>query len=576
MWPRSWPSRPWPCRFADRIASLVQPRTFDFPPSLVRLLAPSDGYAAPEPLLTNRDSMNAVRPLRIPATLFAAAVLLLSGCSSNNASGTSSGGRDDASPASASPALRPYYEQKLTWRECAVPGFECASMRVPLDYAHPDPAPDNDAKADRTLDLAVSRRKAEGGQRIGSLLVNPGGPGGSAIDYLNYAALNYPAPVRTHYDMVAVDPRGVGDSEPVRCLSDPAMDRYTQTDPTPDNQSEIQALLAANRTFAAGCKKSAGPALAHLSTVDAARDMDILRALLGDKKLFYVGKSYGTFLGATYAELFPSRVGRLVLDGAVDPSVSALEANRIQGSGFELAFQAFAKDCAGRAACPLGNSPAKAGANLAELFRKLDEKPLPAGHSRSLGEAYATSGVLNALYAKEQWSGLRVALTQAEHGNGAPLLALSDQFNERDSHGHYGTLMSGLSAVNCLDLPAAAKTPDDVEKALPAFRKASPTFGTAMAWSALSCADWPVKATGQPHRIKAAGTAPILVVGTTRDPATPYAWAKSLAGQLSSGVLLSYDGDGHTAYASGSACVDKAVNAYLVDGTPPKNGTKCS
>jgi pimeloyl-ACP methyl ester carboxylesterase len=474
-----------------------------------------------------------------------------------------------ASEGQGSTALRRYYTQKLAWHTCGGAGFQCARMRVPLDYAHPDPADD--------LRLAVARKKAtDTKHRLGSLLVNPGGPGGSAIDYLQYAAYGFPEKVTSRYDMAAVDPRGVARSAPVRCLSDKGMDAYSAVDVTPDDTAEVNKLVAADTSFAAACRKSSGALLGHVSTIDSARDMDVLRALLGDRRLGYVGKSYGTLLGATYAGLFPSRVGRLVLDGAVDPSMNALQGDRAQAGGFQTAFEAFAKDCVTRSGCPLGRgSVADAGRRLATLFKKLDAHPLPTGGSRRLTEALGTTGVLSAMYDQDEWPTLRTALTKAANGDGAGLLRLSDEYYERDTKGHYSNLMAANAAVNCLDLPPALSGPAAVRAALPSFTKTSPLFGANLAWSSLTCAYWPVHATGEPRRIAAAGAAPILVVGTTRDPATPYAWARSLAAQLSSGVLLTYNGDGHTAYARGSACIDGAVDRYLLTGRTPARGTRC-
>ncbi|HEY5835378.1 alpha/beta hydrolase [Streptomyces sp.] len=526
--------------------------------------------------------MHSKRLLRIPATVIAVTGLLLSACTTGgggrqaeaSSPSTSAGASATASlkplPSQITAALAPYYDQKLSWRDCGVPGFDCTTMKVPLDYAHPVAADD--------LRLAVARKKAMGpGERIGSLLVNPGGPGGSAIDYLQYAALGYPEPVTSRYDMVAVDPRGVARSEPVECASDQQMDGYTAVDTTPDDAAEITALTKADKDFTAGCKERSAKLLGHVSTVESARDMDVLRALLGDQKLTYVGKSYGTFLGATYAGLFPQRVGRLVLDGAMDPSVNALESSRAQAGGFEVAFSAFAKDCVKRAACPLGSSSVNdAGKKLDALFASLDARPLPTGTARRLTESLGTTGVIAAMYDQEAWPTLRAALTSADKGDGNPLLKLSDSYYERDESGQYSNLMYANSAVNCLDLPPALTSPDAVERALPSFTEASPHFGTTLAWSSLLCGYWPLPATGHPQRIEAKGAAPILVVGTTRDPATPYAWAVSLASQLSSGRLLTYQGDGHTAYARGSDCIDTAVNAYLLADTLPAPDKTCT
>ncbi|MFD3561967.1 alpha/beta hydrolase [Streptomyces sp. NPDC058686] len=514
-----------------------------------------------------------VRGLRACGTLLAAG-LLMSACSPGSSGSTRTADISLAALPKATPAnLSAYYGQSLAWRDCGVPGFQCATMKAPLDYEKPEAG---------DIKLAVARKKATGpGTRLGSLLVNPGGPGGSAIGYLqSYAALGYPAAVRARYDMVAVDPRGVARSEPVKCLDGKQMDAYAQTDVTPDDQAETNELSAAFKKFAAGCETRSGEVLPHVSTVEAARDMDVLRAALGDEKLTYVGASYGTFLGATYAGLYPKRVGRLVLDGAMDPSLSSQEMNRDQTAGFETAFQSFAKDCVRRSDCPLGTgSAADAGARLEAFFADLDRTPIPTGDpsGRKLGEALGTTGVIAAMYDEGAWPQLRSALSSAiKDKDGSGLLALSDSYYERDGDGTYANLMAANAAVNCLDLPPSFKSPDDVKAALPSFEKASPVFGDGLAWSALNCAYWPVKATGEAHRIEAKGAAPIVVVGTTRDPATPYRWAQALAGQLESGTLLTYEGDGHTAYGRGSACIDSTINAYLVDGTPPKDGKRCS
>ncbi|CAL9510287.1 alpha/beta hydrolase [Streptomyces sp. enrichment culture] len=524
---------------------------------------------------------------RFRASLLAAA-LLATACSAGGAS-TSAGspaaegaGSTEAATAALAPLpkatpaeLSPYYEQKLAWRDCGVPGFQCATMKAPLDYAEPGQG---------DVRLAVARKKATGpGKRLGSLLVNPGGPGGSAIGYLQqYAGIGYPAKVRAQYDMVAVDPRGVARSEPVECLDGREMDAYTQTDVTPDDAAETDKLVDAYKEFAEGCGADAPKLLRHVSTVEAARDMDVLRAVLGDEKLTYVGASYGTFLGATYAGLFPDRAGRLVLDGAMDPSLPARRLNLEQTEGFETAFQSFAKDCVRQPDCPLGGkntSPDQVGKNLKSFFDDLDAKPLPAGDAdgRKLTESLATTGVIAAMYDEGAWQQLRESLTSAiKEKDGAGLLVLSDSYYEREADGGYSNLMFANAAVNCLDLPAAFSSPDEVRAALPEFEKASPVFGEGLAWSSLNCAYWPVQPTGEPHRIEAAGATPIVVVGTTRDPATPYRWAEALSDQLSSGRLLTYEGDGHTAYGRGSSCIDSAINTYLLSGTAPEDGKRCS
>lgn len=491
-----------------------------------------------------------------------------------SADGTPAASAAAATPLAPLPAAIPadlasYYAQQLSWQGCK-PQFECTTFKVPLDYAHPGAG---------DLTLSAVRQKATGdgsAQHLGSLLLNPGGPGGSAIEYVESVASSYIPAVRASYDLVGLDPRGVGASSPVSCLTGDRMDAYTAVDSTPDTPAKVDQLIAADKEFAAACEQRSGPLLGHVSTVEAARDMDVLRALLGDPKLAYVGKSYGTLLGATYAGLFPSRVGRLVLDGAVDPSLDALTSNRTQAGGFETAWSAFAQDCVKRDDCPIGATEQQAGQQLDALFAKLDATPLNADGSRKLTKAQGLTGVIEAMYAEFLWPQLRDALKAAQAGDGGPLLKLSDDYYERAGDGSYPNLMFANMAVNCLDGPSPFAGPDEVTRALPDFEKASPHFGRDMAWMALACAYWPVKPTGAAHTVRAAGAAPIVVVGTTRDPATPYAWAQSLAAQLESGRLLTYDGDGHTAYGRHNDCVDSAVNQYLLAGTAPAQGLRCA
>ncbi|MYW00582.1 alpha/beta hydrolase [Streptomyces sp. SID3343] len=497
----------------------------------------------------------------------AAGLLLAAGCTSGSTpsakppsdrAGETS--RDPAGGDAAEPAADP-----IVWTDCAG-GFQCGTLQVPLDHAKPDGP---------KIKLAVIRKPATGSNRIGSLVLNPGGPGGSGLDYAQYAAVSYPADLRKRFDIVGFDPRGVGRSTAIDCLTDNAMDTFTQLDATPDTPDEVKAWTDATRAYGQGCADKSGDLLAHVSTVDAARDMDLLRGALGDAKLYYVGASYGTFLGATYAELFPKRVGRLVLDGAMDPSQSAADANRAQGGGFETALNAFLDNCVAGGSCPLGADRARALTRIRDLLTQLDARPLPGDATRKVTESIATTGILSPLYSKSQWPTLRKALEAALRGDGSDLLDLNDQYYERGPDGKYKNLMYANTAVNCLDGPPAATSKADVESQLPTYQAASPTFGRNLAWAGLSCTAWPVAPTGKPHEIKAEGADPILVVGTTRDPATPYAWAQALAGQLASGTLLTYDGDGHTAFGRGSNCIDRAVVDYLLQGTVPPNTKTC-
>ncbi|NUU23005.1 MAG: alpha/beta fold hydrolase [Streptomycetaceae bacterium] len=456
---------------------------------------------------------------------------------------------------------------KINWTRCSEGAFECGSLSVPIDYAAPDGP---------KVKIELIRKKAIGNDRIGTLVVNPGGPGGSGISFARYAASELPRSVRERYDIVGFDPRGVGQSAPVECLSDADMDAYTQVDQTPDTPAEEDAALEAAKRFGQSCKDHTSALLAHVSTVDAARDMDQIREALGEPKLHYLGASYGTFLGSTYAELFPDKVGRFVLDGAVDPSQTAATANRLQGGGFETALNAYVDDCVAGGSCFLGDTRDAALARIRSFLTDVDARPLPGDGKRRVTEAIATTGILSPLYSSDQWPELTRALESAFDGDGSALLDLSDAYYERGSDGHYANLMYANAAVNCLDLPPAATTTDQVKAQVAEFEQASPTFGRALAWAGLTCGTWPVPATGHPHEIRAPGAAPILVVGTTRDPATPYAWAQALADQLDSGHLLTYDGDGHTAYLRGSTCIDSAIDDYLLTGTPPADGKTCN
>lgn len=468
-------------------------------------------------------------------------------------------------PTGISAELRGFYTQHLDWSSCGS-GFQCTRLRVPLDYDQP---------AGASISIAVTRKPAaDQDHRIGSLLINPGGPGGSGIGYARSVTDSFSSDLRDRFDIVGFDPRGVGQSAPVRCLDDTAMDTFAATDPDPTTPDQIAAVSGNDRAFVAACQRNSRNLLPHVGTPDVARDMDVLRGALGDQRLYYLGKSYGTYIGAVYAGLFPTHVGRVVLDGAIDPRLSSAAMGRAQAAGFELALRRFVADCVTRADCPLGHDAGAGRDQLTSLLSAIDARPLPGDGKRQLTEALAVTGISAALYDEQSWPSLRQALNLAERGDGRGLLALSDSYYERDSSGHYSNEMAANNAVNCVDHPDVTSIAD-VRRELPALSAASPLFGPAIAWGSLVCAYWPVRPESQPEAITAAGAPPILVVGTTRDPATPYAWAQGLAGQLSSGRLLTFDGDGHTAYGRGSGCVDAAVDKYLLNGQPPAAGTTC-
>jgi len=475
-------------------------------------------------------------------------------------------------PASAGPpptTLAGYYAQALRWEPCDN-GFQCASLLVPFDYSRPDWL---------RFSLPVIRLAAANrGQRIGSVVVNPGGPGGSGVEYALQARSVVSSAVLARFDVVGFDPRGVGGSQPaVRCLTGPQLDQYLQTDDTPSSAAQLAAVVAESKLFADQCEKNAGALLPYVGTQNAARDMDVLRAALGDARLTYLGKSYGTYLGAWYAQLFPARVRGLVLDGAVDPDASSLDMNLVQGQGFEAALRSFTADCMTRADCPLGQgSHVSAGiARIQGLLTRASRTPLASnlGDGRPANGALLLNGVVSALYSSDYWPTLRTALQTAFGGDGTMLIQLGDLLMERNSNGSYSNLADSNMAINCLDRPWPRGLAGWQSAASKAAR-AAPQFGEQIMWGSLPCAYWPVRPYPLP-KLRAAGAPPILVVGTTRDPATPYRWAQALSGELASGVLLGWNGDGHTAYMRGSSCVDTIVDKYLINGTAPASGTVC-
>jgi pimeloyl-ACP methyl ester carboxylesterase len=504
--------------------------------------------------------------------------MAVAGCSSSSGGHAASSGASSAAGSTAATAasgstgssadLAKFYDQKLDWSSCGE--AKCAKLTVPVDYAHPDGA---------SIQLAIDMVPASG-HRVGSLVVNPGGPGGSGVDYAAAAASGYVVSkeVRSAYDIVGFDPRGVQRSAPITCYGDSQLDTLLGEDPTPDTPAEQQQAAQDNKAFGKACEQKAGALLGHVSTVEVAKDMDVLRAALGDTKLNYLGKSYGTFIGSTYAGLFPKRVGRFVLDGVVPPDITGTQMSLGQAEGFEQATRSYVRNCVAGGTCPLGSTVDTGMARIRKFLSGVDAKPLPVsgqGDVTKLTEGWATMGIAEAMYDKSSWNTLTNALQQALNGSGDKLMDLANEYAERNSDGTYnGNIMQVINAVNCLDRGSSSDLAT-YRKDSVAFSKVAPTWGPMLAWGGLACGEWPVKATGKPERITAAGSGPILVVGTTRDPATPYAWSQRLAKELANGHLLSYDGDGHTAYMMGSSCVDDSVDAYLLKGTVPPAGKSC-
>ncbi|WP_372411906.1 alpha/beta hydrolase [Streptomyces luteireticuli] len=500
--------------------------------------------------------------------LFAAGLLAVVGC-------TGDGGGVAAQGAPASPKPSAAGAGTLRWSSCPAPStaegaparppgdeWECATLRAPLDYAKPDRG---------TLDIAMIRARAtDPAHRIGSLVFNFGGPGGSGVATLPAFAEDY-RDLRKRYDLVSFDPRGVGRSSGVTCLDDKQLDSYYAAGATPRTGDEQKALIGRVEKYAQGCAKHSGKVLPYVGTTDAARDMDLMRQALGDDRLHYFGVSYGTELGGVYAHLFPHRVGRALFDAVVDPTADPEEGALGQARGFELALGNYLTACtATHDNCPTEQQ-------IVALLDRLGRNPVPGGEGRMLTQSLATTGIAQSLYSKDFWDYLTEGLEDAENGDGKILMALGDAMNGRGQDGRYSTLQASLTAISCADY-AQRYTAAEITDKVPAFRKASPVFGDFMAWSLTQCTGWPVKGAWQRPDVGAKGSAPVLVVGNTGDPATPYEGARRMAQALGEGVgiEMTYRGQGHGAYDSGNPCVKKAVDAYLLDGTVPGRGTVCS
>jgi pimeloyl-ACP methyl ester carboxylesterase len=515
---------------------------------------------------------------RLVVAVLVLAVVLLSGAgilaalhSSHPTKSSDSGPRPvtpTASPDLPPPAgLASYYGQKLQWSDCEN-GDRCARLTVPLDYRQP---------SGTTIQLAVLEvPAADPGSRVGSLVINPGGPGEPGTSYAALGAQAFGQPLLDHFDIVGFDPRGTGQSSPVDCLSDSALDAYLAEVPDPSTPAELTTFKASQRALATGCSRLSGALASHISTVESARDLDILRSALGDPTLNYLGSSYGTKLGATYAQLFPQRVGRFVLDGAVDVSLSTRAQTLQQAAGFQQALESYAANCVSSSGgCFLGKTVPEVLQAVSTLVDHTAQHPLPAGSGRELTAGNAFYGIAVTLYSRNYWVLLSSALRAALGGDGSQLMRLADAYASRNADGTFqNNSMEAFYAISCLDDPSSVPYAQ-VPAQYPAFEKASPVFGKVFAWSLASCRGFTPRSDQPVPVIHAKGAAPIVVIGTTRDPATPFHWAVDLAHQLDSGVLLRRDGDGHTGYHTGNTCIDDAVESYLVAGVVPKNNTSC-
>lgn len=461
--------------------------------------------------------------------------------------------------------LLPFYSQELAWSECGV-GFDCTDVTAPLDWENP---------AEGEITLSVVRHRAAG-EPVGSLLTNPGGPGSSGVDLIA-GSLDYAvgADVIENFDVIGFDPRGVGESTAVTCYDAPEMDDYLYGIPdaargTAEWEAEV---LDSHEAFAQACDASSEGILPYITTVNSARDMDLIRAVLGDKQLNYLGYSYGTFLGATYAKLYPEKAGRLVLDGAIDPAVPGLDVGATQAIGFESALRAYMQDCLASGECPFNGTVDEAMADLGALLASVDSTPLRNGDGRLLGADSLMTGIIAALYSQDSWTYLTQALDEALQGDPTTAFFLADFYNGRENGVYTDNSAEAFRAYNCMDYPVE----DDptAEAATEAkIAEGAPTI--APYWTGPdSCSGWPYPPTGTRGEIAAEGAGPILVIGTTNDPATPYEWSESLADQLENGVLITRVGEGHTGYNKGNLCVDGAVESFLLDDVVPEDGLRC-
>ncbi len=452
--------------------------------------------------------------------------------------------------------LANYQGQTLQWSPCN-DGFECTSFKVPLDYSHID--------GNSFVIQAIKHVANTPAKRLGSLIMNPGGPGGSAIDYVLSADSIVSKSIEDVYDLVGFDPRGVNLSQPIRCLTDAQEDTYLGGNGSVQSAADLATAISSAKLMASACAKAAGNKLAHYSTLDTARDMEILRILLKEPKLNYIGKSYGTFLGTLYAALYPKTIGRVVLDGAVDPNISPRDANIAQAVGFETALKSF-----------VAANPTFSISQIKNFLQSARTKPLTEYPNRQLSESLAITGIAAALYEPaDGWPILKRALANAiNHGNPADFFFLADSYNQRDPSGHYVSNQTDISSViGCLD-SKDPRTLAQVEGDAKAFSAAAPFFGPYLTYGGLSCLYWKAQPVATPV-LKNLETNPLLIIGTTRDPATPYHWAQGLHKDLLNSTLITLNGDGHTGANRGSSCVDKAMNNYLLTGKSPAHDITC-
>jgi pimeloyl-ACP methyl ester carboxylesterase len=466
-----------------------------------------------------------------------------------------------------SSSLSRFYDQKIHWTSCTN-GLLCGKAMVPLDWAHP---------AGATISIAMAKKPALGTPAKGALLFDPGGPGASGVDFMKESADSIvDQDIELQYDLVGFDPRGVGHSTPVRCYDSSQLQHYYY-DVLPGAIGSAQWLAADLKTqtaFAKACARNTGPLLAHVDTVSSARDMDVLRAALGDKKLDYYGVSYGTDLGLEYARLFPKKVGRFVLDSVDPPDVSGEQYDIGQAVGFETELQQYLASCLSMSGCPFTGTVNTADAQLTALFARLDAHPITNADGRILNASNLAIAIGLALYSPSIWSYLTTALRAVERGSSGPAFILGDYYFERNSNGQYPNLIETYYAVECLDksYPDTAAT---MRSEAAIIDKDAPVLGPYFGYENAACGAWAYPHAAQPSPVVAKGSGPILLLSATNDPATPHAWAEEAAVHLANGHLITRVGNGHGSYNKGYPCIDTVVDLYVLRGVVPKTDPMC-
>jgi len=454
--------------------------------------------------------------------------------------------------------LDKFNSQKLDWQDC-YGGFECSSFKVPVDY---------EKISKNTFTLKVLRHNASDRRnRLGAIFVNPGGPGGSATDYAYNAESIVSPEISSKFDIIGFDPRGINSSEPIRCLTNSEEDEFLSADASSGEPKKVRELIAISKAFAAKCKEAAGAKLGHYSTLEAAKDMEVLRNLLKEESLNYLGKSYGTYLGTLYAALYPQSVGRMVLDGAVAPNISLREQELAQAIGFDKALDNY-----------LSSQNKFKMKDVTKLLERSSSKPLKSESGRLATESLVITAIAQSLYdSKSGWPALTNALELAlEKRDPRAILELADRYNNRDSSGNYYSNQNDISImITCLDWQEN-RTVDQMLAEQAIFKNKSSVFGPYLSFAALPCKYWKAKPKLPKLDLSKINTKPILVIGVTQDPATPYKWAQTLSKSFLNADLLTLKGEGHIGHNRGNKCVDSAVDSYFLTGEAPAKSLICT